>query len=172
MKIRSSLKMMALIALIAAATSLSAASVCGNPAKSTGLASRAQASDGGSYRATRMFNIGAAQTARLKVSGLPDTRRDDPFFRLELSFVDRKGKVVSRKVHNPDGENSAVLDLHSSELLPRGSSYKQLKALVRFVGTPDTRLADRCIVTLEVFDNKTGELKFVLPVAQKVQKVQ
>jgi hypothetical protein len=163
-------KMMTLMALITIAMSWGGGAV--NFAQPAGKAAFTQTSDGRSYRATQWFAIRATQTARLKVTHLQDVNRDDPFFRIELTFVDRKGKVISQKVHTLDRESAGLLDLKGSELLPRAGNNAQLRAIVRFVGTPDTRIADRYLATLEVFDNQSGEISFSLPLTQKVQKVQ
>jgi hypothetical protein len=170
MKAVNQLKMIALMALITIGANWSDESA--SFAKSQGIAAVVRAGEGKTDKATKWFAIRATQTARLKVTNLSDGNRDDPFFRLELCFVDRKGKVISQKVHILDREASGVLELKGSDLLSGGSSNTQLRAIVRFVGTPDTRIADRYVATLEVFDNQSGETRFSLPVAPKVQKAQ
>jgi hypothetical protein len=170
MKAAYRLKMMALMALITLGASWGGeAASFAKPASKTRLA---QASDGRSYRATQWFAIRATQTARLKVRNLAEVTRDDPFFRLELSFVDKQGKVISQKVHILDRETTGVLDLNGSDLLPRAGNNLQLRAIVRFVGTPDTRIADRYNAILEVVENQSGEITRSLPLAQRAQKVQ
>lgn len=169
MKAANRLKILALMALITVGVSWSRASA--SFAQSADKAAITQVKDGRSSRATQWFAIQSTQTARLRVTSLQEVNRDDPFFRLELSFVDRKGKVISQKIHTLNRESAGLLDLKGSDLLPQAGNNVQLRAIVRFVGTPDTRIADRYTATLEVFDNQSGEIRFSLPLSQKVQKV-
>ncbi len=150
------LKLITLVALIAAgavwgATSAGAAV---NSAKTTG-----------------MFGITRAQTARINLVNLED-RAFVPCIRVEMVFIDDGGNILSQKVYEIDTGKSAFLDLRGNEIIGRGSNRANLRAEVRFVGTPDTRAVDNCIPTIEIFDNESGETRFLLPAVQKVQKVQ
>jgi hypothetical protein len=125
-----------------------------------------------SQRTTTLFAIHRSQTVRLKISGLRDSNRDDPFFRLELSFVDGRGRVISQKVHSLESAAQASVDLQAADFLARGRNSAQLRAVVRFVGTPDTRVTERARISLEILDGQSGESKRLLPFASQAQKVQ
>ena len=130
----------------------------------------AQASDEISYRSTGMFGITQNQTARLNVVLDDPFLRDDPFFQVELSFVDGEGNILSQKVYDIEAGKAAFLDLKGRDILGQSRNRAQMRAVVRFVGTPDTLPAENCIPTLEVFDSESGETRFLLPAVQKVQK--
>jgi hypothetical protein len=139
---------------------------------SSAIAAMAQGNQSKSQRTTTLFAIHRSQTVRLKVSGLRDGNRDDPFFRLELSFVDGRGRVVSQKVHSLERADEAFVELPAADLLPRGRNSALLRAVVRFVGTPDTRVAGPSRITLEILDGPSGDSQRLLPFAPLVQKVQ
>ena len=122
-------------------------------------------------RSTGMFGITQNQTARLNVVRDDPFFQDDPFLRVELSFVDGEGNILSQQVYNIEAGKAAFLDLKGSDVIGRSGNRAQMRAVVKFVGTPDTRLVENCIPTLEVFDNESGETRFLLPAVQKVQKV-
>lgn len=149
------LKLITLIALVTIATSWSVASA------SASL---------NSTRSTGMFGITQNQTARLSVANIDDGSFV-PCIRVELSFVDSDGNILSQKVHEVESGKSAFLDLRGNEIAQSRSNRSQIRAIARFVGTPDTRLY-MWLPTLEVFDNESGETRFLLPAVQKVQKVQ
>jgi hypothetical protein len=117
-----------------------------------------------------VVSITRSQTARLNVF------RDDPFFhnepvlRIELLFVDEDGNTLSQKVLDLDTGKSAFLELRGSDIPLRDSNRAPIRATVRFVGTPDTRLY-MWSPTLEVFDNESGQTNFLAPIVQKVQIV-
>jgi hypothetical protein len=115
-----------------------------------------------------MVGITAGQTARLNVFGKDDPGDDDD--KVELSFVDADGNILSQKVYDLKAGRSSFLDLRGSEVPPRDSNRTQIRGVVRFVGTPDTRTY-MWTPTLEVFDNASGETRFLVPAVQKVQKV-
>lgn len=119
---------------------------------------------------TGMFGITQNQTARLSLANADDGSFV-PCIRVELSFVDSEGKILSQKVYDVEAGKSAFLDLRGDEIVRRSSSRSQIRAVFRFVGTPDTRLY-MWLPTVEVFDNESGETRFVLSAEQKVQKVQ
>ena len=121
------------------------------------------------YRSTGMFGITQNQTARLSVVRDDPFFRDNPFFRVELSFVDGDGNILSQKVYELGAGKAAFLDLKGRDAVGRAGSRVQMRAVVRFVGTPDTRQAENCIPTLEVFDNETRETRLLLPAVQKLQ---
>ena len=128
------------------------------------LGSSSASAAGDASRSTGMFGITQNQTARLSVV------RDDPFFRVELSFVDGEGNILSQKVYEIAAGKAAFLDLKGRDVVGRSSGNRvQMRAIVRFVGTPDTRQAENCIPTLEVFDSETRETRFLLPAVQKLQ---
>ena len=118
-------------------------------------------------RSTGMFGITTSQTARLNVVRDDPFFRDDPFLRVELSIVDGEGNILAQKVLDLGAGKATQLDLRGRDVIGRGRV--QLRAIVRFVGTPDTRLAENAIPTLEVIDNQTGETRILLPAVQKVQ---
>jgi hypothetical protein len=119
---------------------------------------------------TGQFGITQNQTARLNVfnGGKDDPGDDDD--KVELSFVDGDGNILSQKVYELEEGKSAFLDLKGGELPRTGTNRTQMRAMVRYVGTPDTRTY-MWTPTLEVFDNESGETRFLLPAVQKVQKV-
>jgi hypothetical protein len=123
----------------------------------------------GISRSTGMFGLTQNQTARLNVVRDDPFFRDEPFIKVELSFVDGDGNILAQKVYDLGAGKAAFLDLKGLDVLERQPSRTQIRAVVRFVGTPDTRLAENCIPTLEVFDNDTRETRFLLPAVQKVQ---
>lgn len=173
-KTRNSLKMMVLIALISLGANWGAINVSAQN-QTTAINEVKDVSRDDPFFRTGMFGITQNQTARLNVVRDDPFFQDDPFFRVELSFVDGNGNIMSQKVYEIEGGKSAFMDLRGSEIGGRESNRSQLRAMVRFVGTPDTRddpfFRDAAVVTLEVFDNKSGETRFLLPAVQKVQKV-
>ena len=120
---------------------------------------------------TGMFGITQNQTARLNVfnGGSGDPGDDDD--KIELSFVDGDGNILSQKVYELGAGKSAFLDIRGVEVPRTTTNRTQMRGIVRYVGTPDTRTY-MWTPTLEVFDNRTGETRFLLPAVQKVQKVQ
>ena len=116
-----------------------------------------------------MFGITQGQTARLSVANL-DSGEFVPCVRLELSFIDGDGKTLLQKVYDVEHGKSAFLDLSGNQFVGRGGR-SQIRALVRFVGTPDTRDDPFFLPSLEVIDNATGRTSFLIPAVQKVQKV-
>lgn len=122
-------------------------------------------------RTTGMFGINHTQTARINLVNLED-RAFVPCVRVEMLFIDGDGNILAQKVYEVDAGKSAFMDVRGSEIIERGGNRAQIRAEVRFVGTPDTRLSDQCIPTVEVFDSESGETRFLLPAVQKVQKVQ
>ncbi len=169
MKTRNRLKMMALIALITVGVNWGATMVSAQT-QTTGLNKVEDMNRDDPFFHTGMFGITQNQTARLNVANLDDGSFV-PCIRIELSFVDRDGNILSQKVYEIDSGKSAFLDLRGSEIVGRDSKRAQLRAVVRFVGTPDTRTY-MWTPTLEVIDNESGETRFVVPAVQKVQKVQ
>jgi hypothetical protein len=149
------LKLIALIALVTTGTAwgTTSASAADNNTRSTGL-----------------FGITQHQTARLNVVNLEDVSQDDPFFRVEMTFLDGEGNILSQKVYEIKSGKSAFLDLKGIDVVGRDTNRTHIRAVVRFVDTPDTLLY-MWMPTLEVFDNDTGETRFLLPAVQKVQKV-
>jgi hypothetical protein len=130
----------------------------------------AQASDSRFYSPTGMFGITQNQTARINVT------RDDPFFqgdpgddddKVELTFVDGDGNILSQKVYELAAGKSAFLDLRGSDLPRTETRRTQIRAMVRYIGTPDTRTY-MWTPTVEVFDNESGETRFLVPAVQKV----
>jgi hypothetical protein len=117
-----------------------------------------------------MVGITAGQTARLNVFRDDPFFSDNPFFRVELSFVDGDGNILAQKVIDLDSGKSAFLDLKGSEVPPRDTNRTQIRGVVRFVGTPDTRTY-MWTPTLEVIDSASGETRFLVPAVQKVQTV-
>jgi len=118
-------------------------------------------------RSTGMFGITTSQTARLNVVRDDPFFRDDPFLRIELLMVDGDGNVLAQKVIDLGAGKATQLDLRGRDVIGRGRA--QMRAIVRFVGTPDTRLVENAIPTLEIIDNQTGETRMLLPAVQKVQ---
>ena len=114
-------------------------------------------------RSTGMFGITMGQTARLNIYFV-----DDAATRVELSFVDGDGSILSQKVIDSLSLKSGFLYLRGVDLPPTHSNRIQVRAVVRFIGTPDVRIAEDCISTLEVFDNESGETRFLVPAVQKV----
>jgi hypothetical protein len=115
-----------------------------------------------------MVSLTRGQTARINVFRDDPFFRDNPFLRIELSFVDDDGNLLLQKVIDLGEGKSAFLELKGSEVPPRDTTHTQIRGVVRFVGTPDTRLY-MWTPTLEVFDNESGETGFLVPVVQKVQ---
>ncbi len=150
------LKLIALVALV------TAGAVWGAPSASAAL---------NLTESTGMFAITRTQTARINLVNLED-RAFVPCIRVEMVFIDGDGNILSQKVYEIDSGKSAFLDLRGSEIIGREGSRANLRAEVRFVGTPDTRASENCIPTIEIFDNESGETRFLLPAVQKVQKVQ
>ena len=120
-------------------------------------------------RSTGMIGITSNQTARINVVRDDPFFFDDPFLRVELSFVDSDGNILAQKVYEVGAGKAAFLDLNGRDVVGSGLNRLQLRAVVKFVGTPDTLPAENCIPTLEVIDNNTGETRFLLPAVQKVQ---
>ncbi len=120
-------------------------------------------------RTTGMFGITQNQTARLNVVRDDPFFIDDPFLRVELSIVDGDGNILAQKVLDLGAGKATYLDLRGRDIMSRSTNRVQLRAIVKFIGTPDTRLAENAIPTLEVIDNQTGETRFLLPAVQKVQ---
>ena len=112
-----------------------------------------------------MFGLTPGQTARLNLVNL-DSGEFVPCVRVELSFIDAVGNTLLQKVYDIDRGKSAYLDLDGNQLVSR-SGRSQLRAQVRFIGTPDT-LDDpffrHCLPTLEVVDNTTGRTSFIVPI--------
>ena len=120
-------------------------------------------------RSTGMIGITSNQTARINVVRDDPFFFDDPFLRVELLFVDSDGNILAQKVYEVGAGKATFLDLNGRDVVGSGLNRLQLRAVVKFVGTPDTRQAENCIPTLEVIDNNTGETRFLLPAVQKVQ---
>src|SRR5262249_13089983 len=120
-------------------------------------------------RAFGMFGITQGQTARLSVANL-ETGEFVPCVRVELSFIDGDGNTLLQKVHDIERGKSAFLDLNGNQFVGRGGRT-QIRALARYVGTPDTRDDPFFLPSLEVIDNTTGRTSFLVELAQKVQKV-
>lgn len=123
-------------------------------------------------RAFGMFGITQGETARLNVVNL-ETGEFVPCIRVELSFVDDDGATLLQKVHDVDRGKSAFLDLNGDQFVGRGGRT-QIRALVRFVGTPDTRddpFFRNCLPTLEVIDNVTGRTNVIVPESVRIQTV-
>ena len=121
---------------------------------------------------TGMFGITQYQTARFSVfNGGSGDPGDDDDRRVELLFVDGAGNILSQKVYELGTGKAAFFDLRGSDLPRTDTKRTQLRAMVRYVGTPDTRTY-MWAPTLEVFDTDSGETRFLLPAVQKVQKVQ
>lgn len=119
-----------------------------------------------------MFGITQGQTARLNVVNL-ETGEFVPCIRVELSFIDGDGNTLLQKVYDVDRGKSAFLDLNGNQFVGRGGRT-QIRAQVRFVGTPDTRddpFFRNCLPTLEVIDNVTGRTNFIVPDSVGIQKV-
>lgn len=122
-----------------------------------------------SASSTGMFGVTRGQTARLNVFGV-----DNPDLlpiRAELSLVDGDGQILSQKVFDIETGKSAFLDLKGSDVPPRDGNRIQMRAVVKIVDNPDIHPADALIPTLEVFDNKSGETRFLLPAVQEARKV-
>lgn len=104
-----------------------------------------------------MFGLTAGQTARLNLVNL-EPGEFVPCVRVELSFIDAEGHTLLQKVYDIERGKSAWLDLNGNQLMGR-SGRVQVRAQVRFVGTPDTRddpFFRHCLPTLELVDNATG----------------
>ena len=113
-------------------------------------------------RSFGMVGITHGQTARLNVVNLEDSEFV-PCVRVELSFVDGNGQTLLRSTHEVERGKAAFLDLNGNQLMGRFGARLQVRAVARFVGTPDTRDADDCLLTLEVIDNATGRTSFINP---------
>ncbi len=114
-----------------------------------------------------MFGITQGQTARLSVANLASGELV-PAVQVELSFIDGDGNTLLQKVHTIHQGKSAFLDLSGNQFAGRGGRT-QVRALVRFVGTPDTRDDPFFLPSVEVIDNATGRTSFLVEAAQKVQ---
>jgi hypothetical protein len=170
MKTPNRLKMMALIALITIGASWGVTYVSAQN-QTTPINGVKEVTRDDPFFRTGMFGITQNQTARLNIFNGGSGEPGDDDDRVELSFVDGDGNILSQKVYEIGAGKSAFLDFKGSEIVGRDSKRSQVRVVVRFVGTPDTRLAGNCIPTLEVFDNESGETRFLLPAVQKVQKV-
>jgi hypothetical protein len=169
-KTRNRLKMMALIALITVGMNWGATNV--NAQNQTSDTNESKAKDvqrDDPFFHTGMFGITQNQTARINVAN-PDNGYFVPCIKVELTFADSDGNILSQKVYDIEAGKAASLDLKGSEIVGRDSKRSQIHARVRFVGTPDTRTYMWTPI-LEVFDNESGETRFLLPALQKVQKV-
>ena len=120
-------------------------------------------------RSTGMIGITTNQTARINVVRDDPFFFDDPFLRVELSFVDSDGNILAQKVYELGAGKATFLDLNGRDVVGSGLNRRQLRAVVKFLGPVDLLPAENCIPTLEVIDNDTGETRFVLPAVQKVQ---
>jgi hypothetical protein len=118
-------------------------------------------------KSTGMFGITRNQTARLNVVNLGKTGVGTPDTTVLLSFIDGDGNVLSQKLCVLGAGKSARLDIKWRDV-PTQGNRAQLRAVVRFVGTPDTRTY-MWTPTLEVFDNESGETRLLIPALQKVQ---
>jgi hypothetical protein len=117
-----------------------------------------------SPRAFGMFGITQGQTARLSMVSL-ETGELLPAIQVELSFIDSDGNTLLQKVHTLHQGKAVALDLNGNLFAGRGRT--QIRALVRFIGTPDTRddpFFRNCLPTMEVVDNTTGRTSFIVPV--------
>src|SRR5215203_1795687 len=114
-------------------------------------------------RSTGMIGITTNQTARINVV------RDDPFLRIELSFVDSDGNILAQKVYDLGAGKAVFLDFNGRDVPRSDSNRLQLRAVAKFLGPVNLLPAENCIPTLEVIDNDTGETRFLLPAVQKVQ---
>jgi hypothetical protein len=115
-------------------------------------------------RAFGMFGITPGQTARLNMVNI-ETEVLLPAVQVELSFIDSDGNTLLQKVHTLHQGKAVALDLNGNLFAGRGRT--QIRALARFVGTPDTRddpFFRNCLPTLEVVDNTTGRTSFIVPV--------
>jgi hypothetical protein len=171
MKVRNSLKMVALIALVTLGMNWGATNVNAQNQISdiSGSKTRDVQRDDPFFH-TGMFGITQNQTARINVAN-PDDGSFVPCVRVEVTFADGDGNTLSQKVYDIEAGKAASLDLKGSEIAGRDSKRAQVHATVRFIGTPDTRTYMWTPI-LEVFDNESGETRFILPAVQKVQKVQ
>ncbi|MEP7338230.1 MAG: hypothetical protein ABI977_10840 [Acidobacteriota bacterium] len=111
-----------------------------------------------------MVGITQGQTARLNLVNL-EPGEFVPCVKVELSFIDGAGNTLMQKVYDIDRGKSAFLDLNGNQFVARGGRT-QIRAQVRFVGTPDT--VDNpdlrnCPPTLEMIDNATGRTSFIVP---------
>jgi len=147
-KLNNAMKLIALAAIVTAGTfwGVTKVSAASDPLRSTG-----------------MFGITSGQTARLNIFFVEDAAT-----RVELSFVDGDGNILSQKVIDSFSLKSGFLDLRGVDLPRTHSSRTQVRAVVRFIDSPDIRVADDCISSLEVFDNESGETRFLVPAVQKV----
>jgi len=118
-------------------------------------------------KSTGMFAITRNQTARLNVVNLGKEGAGLSYITVLLAFVDGDGNVLSQKVYVLGTGKAARLDLKWREV-PTQGNRAQLRAVVRSVGTPDTRTY-MWTPTLEVFDNESGETRLLIPTFQKVQ---
>src|SRR5215213_9490834 len=114
-------------------------------------------------RSTGMIGITTNQTARINVVF------DDPFLRVELSFVDSDGNILAQKVYDLGAGKAVFLDFNGRDVPRSDSNRLQLRAVAKFLGPINLLPAENCIPTLEVIDNDTGETRFLLPAVQKVQ---
>src|SRR5215204_6393881 len=120
-------------------------------------------------RSTGMIGITSNQTARINVVRDDPFFFDDPFLRVELSFVDSDGNILAQKVYEVGAGKATFLDLNGRDVVGSGLNRLQLRAVVKFLGPVDLLPAENCIPTLEVIDNETGETRFLLPAVQKMQ---
>jgi hypothetical protein len=166
-KTQNSLKMMALIALITVAMNWGATNVNAQNQASGTKTKDVQRDD--PFFHTGMFGITQNQTARINVAN-PDDGYFVPCIKVELTFADSDGNVLSQKVYDIEAGKAASLDLRGGEIVGRDSKRAQVRATVKFVDLPDLRTYMWTPI-LEVFDNESGETRFLLPALQKVQKV-
>jgi len=120
-------------------------------------------------RSTGMIGITTNQTARINVVRDDPFFFDDPFLRVELSFVDSDGNILAQKVYDLAAGKAVFLDFNGRDVPRSDSNRLQLRAVAKFLGPVNLLPAENCIPTLEVIDNDTGETRFLLPAVQKVQ---
>ncbi len=114
-----------------------------------------------SFKSSGMAGLTIGQTARLNVVNL-ETGELLPAVQVELSFLDAEGNTLAQKVHGLQRGQAAFFDLNGAQAGRTGRT--QIRAQVRFIGTPDTRVVQKVLPTLEVVDNATGRTAFIVPI--------
>jgi hypothetical protein len=110
---------------------------------------------------TGMFGLTATQTARLHVVNASGFAADDPVCVVELRFLDAFGTVLGREQKKIMPGHADSADYGDPTL--RVGERKHVRATVRQMLPGDfDQPAPTCIVTAEVFDNRTGQAGIII----------
>ena len=110
---------------------------------------------------TGIFGVAAGQTARVHVLNASGSAADGPPCVAEVRFVDSAGTVLSRQQIKEMPGHAAFSDFSDPAL--RVGDRRHVRAIVLQMLTGDfDQPAPTCVVTTEVFDNRTGQAGIII----------